>query len=634
MTLLPESASLRSLALHATECTTLAIFVALAGAQPAAQTRVAPLPNQASGGMTTRNLAAENFGIAGSISWRGEHWHWIDGDLTGFFVDEWFEGRDIDGDGSVYGLVWHVRDSATGRLWWFDSWGQLVEGVHVSWVRESDLGRDENGDGDMLDQLPSLFDFATEVATIVPFAYPLPPNSYPGPFDGTNGLFLVDEQNQQADLNLDGDLADRVVFRMDVKTGVVLNLGIACDRLRWDAEDDLAVFLRDEASDGNVDLNGDGDATDQVPHLYRFSTGAVTNVGVAATDVELGEGILFVQVYEADEGPGGTDLNGDGDRIDAVAHYQLLGSPTLTNLAIATTSCCLSGIPVGIVEDGLVWTTSESDQGEDLNGDGDLGDYVNYIHKVSTAKTTNLGFYADSGTAADGVLVLTVLECDNVLDLNGDGDIQDVVTWIHDVASETTTLVNAWSPRPARVAKGRVALPIYEDGRDLNNNGNASDLIVVVVDPETGLFFNTRTTPFIAVPFIPFGEEGWNYPVMHFDGDYVVFAAREADEQGEINGDLNGDADLRDIVLVAFDVRVAKMAGRKRRQTNATRLVLGALYHWYYLGLVYLSGFTLEDGVVAFENTETNRIGVGGPRTDFNGDGDKRDAVMHRIRLP
>ena len=46
----PRLASLRPRATHLTRWTTLATFLVLTGGQPAAQTRVAPLPNQPSGG--------------------------------------------------------------------------------------------------------------------------------------------------------------------------------------------------------------------------------------------------------------------------------------------------------------------------------------------------------------------------------------------------------------------------------------------------------------------------------------------------------------------------------------------------------------------------------------------------------
>ena len=583
----------------------------------------------------TRNLAAENFGIAGAISYNGLHYHLIDGDLTGFYVMESFEGRDLDGDGTTSGYVWHVRDSGTGRLWSFDKdWGLwnakwLGEGVYLGSVFEGDLGRDENGDGDMLDWLPLLFDFATEVETIVPFAYA---TSIYGPVvsfivDGTNALILADEQNQQADLNLDGDLADQVIYRLDVKTGVVVNLGIACARSVWDTEDGFGVVWRDEASDGNVDLNGDGDTADIVPHLYEFSSGVLTNVGIATDRVSLGEGILFLLVPESGEGPGGTDLNGDGDKADSVVHYRPLGSSAITNVGFASTSD-MHWIPSGVTRDALIWRTFEGDQGEDLNGDGDLEDYFDYVHKFSTATTTNLGFFANRLAFDDGILVHTVDEYENG-DVNGDGEL-DFVARIHDVASETTTFVMSEidPPSPPRFAGGRVALTIDEDGRDLNGNGRTQDLLVAVVDPKTGFLINTRTEIYAATTGESFTA------VLHFDGDYVVFSAREANEWGEINGDVNGDGDLRDIVLVAFDVRAGK-TNPKRRRTKATRLVLGALYHWSFpFVLEILSGFSLKDGVVVFENNEINSVGVGGPRTDFNGDGDKRDPVMHRIRLP
>jgi hypothetical protein len=79
------------------------------------------------------------------------------------------------------------------------------------------------------------------------------------------------------------------------------------------------TFVVSEASQGATDLNGDGDTLDQVLHFFdgtaAASTGRAIKSSSRATDA--GAGFLF-DVDEA--GQGGVDLNGDGDALDTVVH--------------------------------------------------------------------------------------------------------------------------------------------------------------------------------------------------------------------------------------------------------------------------------------------------------------------------
>ena len=75
-----------------------------------------------------------------------------------------------------------------------------------------------------------------------------------------------------------------------------------------------------ESAQGGTDLNGDGDATDFVVHVFNASNRQTTNLGLAATSGSLqGDGqLLGFRVRETEQG--NTDLNGDGDTNDDVLH--------------------------------------------------------------------------------------------------------------------------------------------------------------------------------------------------------------------------------------------------------------------------------------------------------------------------
>ena len=75
-----------------------------------------------------------------------------------------------------------------------------------------------------------------------------------------------------------------------------------------------------EAAEGDLKL--DGDTLDTVPAIYDFGIGLVTSFGVAI-DGAFGpsyyaarDGFIGVIVSEASQG--GIDLNGDGDKVDGV----------------------------------------------------------------------------------------------------------------------------------------------------------------------------------------------------------------------------------------------------------------------------------------------------------------------------
>lgn len=177
----------------------------------------------------------------------------------------------------------------------------------------------------------------------------------------------VDEQSQgNDDLNGDGDVFDGVLHLLEPHGKEAVNLGLAVDGMA--ADDRAVVFAVRERDQAQSDLNGDGDWLDSVLHGYDFGTGALVNLELAGAPLWLSDGRALVVVDEAEHF--GQDLNGDGDAFDLVLHRVGVEGGAV-NLGLA-----VDGPHPEVQADGGVaaFLVSERDQGQDLDGDGDLSD--------------------------------------------------------------------------------------------------------------------------------------------------------------------------------------------------------------------------------------------------------------------
>src|SRR5262249_25653334 len=143
-------------------------------------------------------------------------------------------------------------------------------------------------------------------------------------------------------------------------SGTTANLGLASG-FTMQVSGNLVAFLVGEPGQGNRDLNGDGDASDPVPHVYDAATGTTTNLRLAAQDFQVGDNLVASRVMEP--GQGNTDLNGDGDKSDFVFHTYAPAAGT-ANLRLAATDYKVQGKLAA-------FAVLEQFQGnQDLNGDG------------------------------------------------------------------------------------------------------------------------------------------------------------------------------------------------------------------------------------------------------------------------
>jgi hypothetical protein len=185
---------------------------------------------------------------------------------------------------------------------------------------------------------------------------------------------------------------------------------------------DLVAFRVPEAAQGGIDLNSDGDASDQVLQVFDAGTGISTNLGLAADDFLLEGGLAAFRVRESSQGD--TDLNGDGDASDRVVHVFDAAAGITTNLGLAAWAV------TGVEGDLVAFPVMESSQGRsDLNGDGDAVDFVAHVFSATTGTTRNLGLATESRFAVEGnIVAFRVWERgQGSTDLNGDGDTSDFI---------------------------------------------------------------------------------------------------------------------------------------------------------------------------------------------------------------
>lgn len=204
---------------------------------------------------------------------------------------------------------------------------------------------------------------------------------------------LVAESDEgMLSLNADGDTDDSIVVVRHAhsaaaacsdwtRVGATPGIGIAARAA--DLSGHWVALLVAEADEG-TDLNGDGDTEDLVLHAFDASTGALTNTGQAAEDFVLGASLLAFRTREASQG--NIDLNGDGDTLDDVLQVLDLATGVVHSSGQAVTPCrleaCDPRLPYRVFQDTVKFLTFEPDQDEDLNGNGSKSDLILQVFNV------------------------------------------------------------------------------------------------------------------------------------------------------------------------------------------------------------------------------------------------------------
>lgn len=460
------------------------------------------------------------------------------GRYVAFNVLESRQGQtDLNGDGDTADSVMHVLDAASGAI---SSLGLATSSFRIEGdllvlsVLESAQGAsDLNGDGDSRDGVLHLYRASSGTLLNVGL-------DAAGGFvsDESRIAFAVSEASQGgADRNGDGDALDTVLHLAEGATGTVTNLGFAAPANQFQLDSNLLAFLVRESAQSNRSLNGDSDAADSVLHLYDVTRGTTSNLGRAAGGFQLAGGVLAFAQPESSQG--GVDANGDGDAFDDVLHTFEPSTSAMTNLSAAVEGFQLDAQHVA-------FGVREFRQGaSDLNGDGDTADLVLHLHDVAASSTVNLGTDATLGFKLDGETLLAFGAWEpgqGAGDLNGDGDISDYVLHVYDIVSGAllNLEVDPSGGFQSFQLDGRtLSFGVQEQGQggsDLNGDGDTSDIVLH--------FFQAGADSIVNLGF----DASAGHQVS---SDRIAFGVTES-KQGLT--DLNGDGDTGDVVLHVADV--------------------------------------------------------------------------------
>jgi hypothetical protein len=493
-------------------------------------------------------------------------------------------------EGFLLGAPEAEAQAATTNLGYaVDDW--KVEGEIAAFVVDEAAagGADLNGDGDAADRVVHVLDLASGQTTNLGLAQSISDSALE--VSGGRVVFTVFEFTQgMADLTGDGDAVDLVLFVHDPASGTTINTGLALFLSRFAAAQGVIGALVREYDQGFTDLNGDGDILDAAMHAVDPQSGASVNLGLAASETDLRAGGDLLAFRALEKAQGASDLDGDGDAVDAVQHVYDATTGETHGLGLAVSGW------IAIVEDGFLgFLADEDNQGADLNSDGDNNDDVLYLYDSAQEKAFCSGYAAGGGPTSwevfdldAGRVAFRVSESDQFhQDLNGDGDTGDAVAHVMDlpVSPATNLGVAGYDLRLEGNLLVTRASESQSDDTDLNGDGDASDRVLQLNDLVSG------------------ARENLGLHVAEDDGGYDIWGTLlfcRVGEHGQGATDLNGDFDDDDDVLFVHDVSSGLT-------TNLGR----AVDHNAFLGPQVVLRVT--------ENAQG---------ADLNGDGDGLDSVL------
>jgi Tol biopolymer transport system component len=395
----------------------------------------------------------------------------IDPDGT-FVFDRGTENPTISGSGDVIAFVGRIHDPDAGRI---------RSDVYVRGCDPADLETDLNGDGDHADTVLRVLDAgdpAPEPQTI----------GEAGTVEVVGGL--------AAFLGASPGAGDAPVHLY--RDGAVTPLGRNASAIALAADWVAALVAEAEVSDSSV--NGDADRDDRIAAI-RSTAGSSEWIDVAhAADAVGVRGSLLAFVVP--ENAEGADLTGDGDRADRVLGlYAAPDGPVRI-----VTDPLRSGVPVEEFVLGPTFCVDEAEIGAACDSDADCGGAGTCLPALVALRSREGALCAETVDSSNCAAAAAQCDCD----LNDDGDCCDDVMRVYDVAGralvETARAVTPCAdetcdPRvPYRVGRDTVTFLIPEcgeagtettgcpeGGRDLNGDGDASDVILQVFNARAAL---------------------------------------------------------------------------------------------------------------------------------------------------
>ena len=459
-----------------------------------------------------------------------------DGRRLAFLVDEARQGnRDLNGDGDAGDAVLHVYDADTrtarnlGAA--LTEFATLVFEDGYLLFAVSELGQggvDLDGDGVVGGSVLAVYD--AERGTTRSTGLRVQTSAID--VDAGQAGFFALESAATGDLNGDGDELDQVFHLVDVKSGATANIGLAGQGFLLAEAGSWSIGVQ-EAAQGGMDLDGDGDATSSVFFTVDGASGAAFNTGLSSFFGSFSAKGQERFALSVDEASAGADLNGDGDRTDVV--------PALVDPArqlVEETGLAIGSFTPSFLRGWAVFGVSERAQGfQDLNGDGDIDDDVLHVWDLATGVLQNLGVEARRVVATEEEVAFLREEASAGADLNGDGDRADLVVHVWDSRDAAVQNVR-WSALNILDARGPTVLFVtseQEEGVDLNGDGDLEDFPLVYHDRASGYTASLGVIVSQAVLASP----------------AVLYALESEPATG---ADLNGDGDVADSVLRVIEL--------------------------------------------------------------------------------
>lgn len=494
-------------------------------------------------------------------------------------------GTDFNADGDFADLIWFVYDPArplggtnplnTAVAAPFAGNSAGTTGGFVLLESEAAARADRNGDGDQSDIVPRVFNGATFAMS----ALLAPAYATATPIVARNGrvLYAASEAAQGVSLNGDADLSDFALHAIDFAPGlptlVRIGGGVTARAVAnhpFALTNNAAVYCIDEAGDGALDLNNDGDTNDAILAVFDLATGtgetlpftpAIPSFAVpVATPVGIGVGGTRAVLAVSEAGQK-RDINNDFDQIDSILAWVDTTAPATLHLhasvALATQTPAIDATR------GLIAVSEGASgfQGTDLNSDGDKSDAVLHLLDTATAPgvVTNLSLATATFRVSGADALVGVDEAaQGGGDLNGNSNPTDIVRFYIDLADAvpqprglgivtTSDTLFRFSAQEVRIA---AVLPEGQSGTygDLNGDGDTMDsaLELITLNPSLQPPPFVSPTPFFAAEC----SAGIAQPLRTGPGTFV-FPGSEA----MANADLNGDGDLLDTVLCVTTIQ-------------------------------------------------------------------------------